>query len=157
MKAVELAWAHLLRVIYGSNSEIFMPKLPAIFYLAFWTFLPSRTDEHVMEMSREPPTHLRLDWDLIDPFRVSGCVLVLCATLQSSKRKTGGGGGVGAQSYLKTSQWPIRTKRGWIRGMNCSLEFPFTLASEHGKSAPERQVGDVWQGLLSSQRPLFPN
>lgn len=153
MKAVELTWAHLLHVIYGSHSEA-MPKIPAIFYVAFWTFLPSRADEHVMEMSREPPTHLRLDWDLIDPFRVSGCVLVLCATLQSSKRKKVGGG---AQSYLKTSQWPIRTKRGWIRGMNCSLEFPFTLASERGKSAPERQVGDVWQGLLSSQRPLFPN
>lgn len=93
MKAVELTWAHLLRVIYGSHSEVATPKLPAI-YLAFWTFLPSRADEHVMEMSREPPTHLRLDWDLIDPFRVSGCVLVLCATLQSSKRKTVGGGGV---------------------------------------------------------------
>lgn len=57
-----------------------------------------------MEMSREPPTHLRLDWDLIDPFRVSGCVLVLCATLQSSKRKKVGGCTVISQNVTVTDK-----------------------------------------------------
>lgn len=65
MKAVAPAWTDLQCVIYGSLSQVAVPKILAIFFVAFSTFLPSRTGEHIVEMSIEPPAHLHSDWNLI--------------------------------------------------------------------------------------------
>lgn len=54
-------------VIYGSRNEVTVPKILAIFYVAFLTFLPSRTGEHVAEMRVEPLAHLHSDWNVIGP------------------------------------------------------------------------------------------